>query len=63
MKGDNVKEVVMSWVAKELPDYGWPTKIVKRGKRAGQVVFEPHCYDVADAYVMARAAHAERVKR
>ena len=32
------------------------------GKNKGQTVFEPQCYDVADAYVMARASHADRVK-
>jgi hypothetical protein len=61
-KGDNVKEVVMGWVAQQEKGYTWPTKVISRGKRAGEVVFEPICYDVADAYVMARAAHAGRVK-
>ena len=61
-KGDNVKEVVMDWVAQQVKGYTWPTKVISRGKRAGEVVFEPICYDVADAYVMARAAHAGRVK-
>ena len=61
-KGQNVKEVVMAWVANDVTDYAWPTKVVSRGKRKGETVFEPFCYDVADAYVMARASHAARVK-
>lgn len=61
-KGQNIKDVVMSWVASDVVDYSWPTKVITRGKRKGETVFEPFCYDVADAYVMARAAHAERVK-
>jgi Holliday junction resolvasome RuvABC endonuclease subunit len=61
-KGDNVKEIVMKWAADQERDFQWPTKVISRGKRAGETVFEPYCYDVADAYVMARAAHAARVK-
>lgn len=61
-KGQNIKDVVMAWVAQDVTSYVWPTKVVTRGKRKGETVFEPFCYDVADAYVMARAAHDERVK-
>ena len=60
-KSDNVKEVVMKWVSKDVPGYPWPTKVVTRGKRKGETVFEDFCYDVADAYVMAKAHHAARV--
>jgi hypothetical protein len=62
-KSENVKEVVMRWVAADVPDHPWPTKVVKRGKSAGMTVFDPTCFDVADAYVIARAHHASRVKR
>lgn len=59
-KGANVKEVVMDWVSKDVPQYEWPTKAVTRGKKKGQVVFQESCFDVADAYVMAKAAHVNR---
>jgi len=62
-KGDNVKEVVMSWVAGDVPHHEWPTKTITRGVRKGQVIFEDSCYDVADAYVMAKARFARRVKQ
>jgi len=62
-KGGNVKDAVMSWVAADVPGYQWPTRILTRGKNRGQTVFEDFCYDVADAYVMARAGHSNRVKR
>lgn len=61
-KGDNVKEVVMRWVAESERDYVWPTRLVTRGKKRGQTIFEDSCFDVADAYVMARAHHLGRVK-
>ena len=61
-KGENIKDVVMTWVAGSVVDYVWPTKVISRGKRKGETVFEPYCYDVADAYVMAKAAHCGRVK-
>jgi Holliday junction resolvasome RuvABC endonuclease subunit len=60
-KGANVKEVVMDWVSRDVPEYEWPTKSVTRGKKKGQVVFQESCFDVADAYVMAKAAHVNRV--
>ena len=52
----------MQWVASDVDNYDWPTKIVTRGKRKGETVFEASCYDVADAYVMAKAIHVRRVK-
>jgi len=61
-KGDNVKEVVMKWVSSDLKDYEWPTRVVSRGKRKGETIFEETCFDVADAYVIAKAHHAARVK-
>jgi len=61
-KDDKVKEVVMDWVAKSLPDYQWPTRVVTRGKNRGAVIFEESCFDVADAYVMARASYESLVK-
>ena len=62
-KGGNVKDAVMAWVAADVPEYQWPTKTLTRGKNRGQTVFEDVCYDVADAYVMAKAGHADCVKR
>lgn len=61
-KGDNVKEVVMRWVSENERGYVWPTRVVTRGKKRGLTIFEDSCFDVADAYVMARAHHVARVK-
>ena len=58
--GADTKEQVLTWAKSELgPSYTWPTKILQSGPRKNQVVLEPGCYDMADAYVIARAAHLE----
>ena len=49
------KEQIFEWVNNRV-DYTWPTKILKSGPRKGKEVFEPGCYDMADAYVIASAA-------
>ena len=50
----STKEQVLSWVRGEV-DYEWPTRVMKSGPRKGQVVLEDYVYDMADAYVIARA--------
>lgn len=54
-KSKTTKEKVFEWILGELPGYGWPTKLVKRGKKAGEHVRVPECYDMADSYVVAKA--------
>ena len=51
----STKDQILDWVSVELVDYDWPTKVLKTGKRKGQKVFEPGCYDMADSYVIAQA--------
>ena len=55
-KGEDVKKNVFEWVLKQEPEYTWPTKTVKLGKRKGEVIYEKGVEDACDAYVMARAA-------
>ena len=35
--------------------YQWPVKILKSGPRKGLEILQPGCYDMADAYVIAKA--------
>lgn len=60
--GADTKIQVLEWATKELIDYSWPQKTLKSGPRKNQVVVEPGCYDMADAYVIARAAKLEHIK-
>ena len=60
--GADTKIQVLDWASKELSDYLWPTKTLKSGPRKNQVVVEPGCYDMADAYVIARAAKLEHIR-
>jgi Holliday junction resolvasome RuvABC endonuclease subunit len=54
-KTRHVKEVVLEWATGDIGEYQWPTRVATRGKNKGQVLLEEACYDMADAYVMARA--------
>ena len=52
----NTKDQVFEWV-KVQPDmisYPWPTKVLKSGKNKGITRNEAVCFDIADAYVVAR---------
>jgi len=61
--GTNTKDQVLEWAKSELgPSYSWPTKTLKSGPRKNQTVLEPGCYDMADAYVIARSALLEHFK-
>ena len=55
--GSPTKEQVLKWVTGEIldQDYSWPKKTLKSGPRKGLEILIPECYDMADAYVMARA--------
>lgn len=50
------KEQVRLWVDNDLGGYDWPKKTLKTGPRKGETEFEKFCYDMADAFVIARAA-------
>ena len=60
--GADTKVQVMEWAAAELSSFEWPTKTLRNGPRKGTVVLEPGCYDMADAYVIARASKLEHIK-
>jgi len=53
-RGSNSKQIVHEWVSAET-DFVWPTKILRGGPRKGQEVLIDACYDMADAYLIARA--------
>jgi Holliday junction resolvasome RuvABC endonuclease subunit len=53
--GAATKEQVFEWVRKDFPDFKWPKKVLKSGPRKGVEIFDPRCYDMADAYVIAMA--------
>jgi Holliday junction resolvasome RuvABC endonuclease subunit len=59
--GIPVKEQVFHWVCNNI-DYEWPTKILQSGPRKGQTVLIDQVYDMADAWVIARAGfiHLEK---
>jgi Holliday junction resolvasome RuvABC endonuclease subunit len=52
--GISIKEQVFKWVTQNI-NYPWPTKILKSGPRKGLEINLEECYDIADAYVIARA--------
>ena len=54
--GVSTKEQVLTWAMNEVKTHDWPTKVVSRGKLKGQTVQIKECYDMADAYVIAKAA-------
>jgi len=53
-RGSNSKQIVHEWVSSET-SFDWPTKILRGGPRKGQEVLIDACYDMADAYLIARA--------
>jgi len=50
------KEQVLLWVDNDLSGYDWPMKTLKSGPRKGETEMEQFCYDMADSFVIARAA-------
>jgi len=56
--GAPTKEQVIQWTTAELSEtkFSWPTKTLKSGPRQGQTILLPECADMADAYVVCRAA-------
>lgn len=53
--GDPTKDQVLNWAKNETKEYSWPLKTLKSGPRKGITILDPRCYDIADAYVIARA--------
>ena len=51
----STKEQVFSFVKDQLPKYDWPTRMLKSGPRKGLVLFADSCYDISDAYIIARS--------
>lgn len=59
--GKPTKEQVIDWVTSDMSEdpsceFIWPTKVLKSGPRVGQEIILPECSDMADAYVIAKAA-------
>ena len=53
--GISTKEQILSWVKDKLPDFDWPTKMLKSGPRKGLKIEGPSCYDIADSFVVAKS--------
>jgi len=54
--GQPTKNQVHAWVSSQLSeDYQWPMKKLKSGPRKGLEIYDPVCFDMSDAYVIARA--------
>ena len=58
--GAPIKAQIFDWVSssQDLKEYDWPTKTLKSGPRRGQIILDPRCYDMADAYVIAKSGHS-----
>jgi len=52
----DTKEQIVNWVSIQEPHWSWTTKLISRGKNAGTTIHETFCYDMADAYVIGKAA-------
>jgi len=54
--GKPTKDQVHEWVSSQVGiEYSWPIKTLKSGPRKGKQIYDPACFDMADAYVIARA--------
>ncbi len=52
----STKEQVLEWVKTNgMQDFLWPMKTLKSGPRKGRVIFDDSCYDISDAFVIAKA--------
>ena len=51
----NTKEQILEWVSSrpEMKNFVWPKKKLKSGPNAGKERLEAHCFDIADAFVVA----------
>jgi len=55
-KSRDTKDQIMEWV-ESVTGTQLPRRLVKVGKKKGQVIYDNGVNDAADAYVMARAAY------
>lgn len=57
-KSVDIKEFILRWTKSrpEFDNFIWPTKIMKSGKQKNQERDQDFCYDIADAFVMAKWA-------
>lgn len=55
--GKNTKEQILDWAKTQTEnfEFEWPKKTLRAGPRKGLEIFDPVCYDMADAYVISRA--------
>ena len=53
--GVSTKEQILAWVKTQIPEFAWPTKILKSGPRKGVTISAPACYDIADSFVVAKS--------
>ena len=57
--GAPTKEQVLEWVSRNIgeenKDYKWPQKTLKSGPRKGITIIDVSAFDMADAFVIARA--------
>tara|TARA_Y100000310_G_scaffold208119_1_gene208656 strand:- start:236 stop:790 length:555 start_codon:yes stop_codon:yes gene_type:complete len=52
----STKEQVLEWVTYNgMNDFQWPTRTLKSGPRKDHVIFADGCYDISDAFVIAKA--------
>jgi len=57
------KDQVLEQVSKDIGDvYKWPTKVLKSGPRKGQTIIDKNSYDMADAFVIAKARWVEKTQ-
>tara|TARA_A100001011_G_scaffold399016_1_gene505785 strand:- start:11429 stop:11980 length:552 start_codon:yes stop_codon:yes gene_type:complete len=49
------KEQVLDFVKTKIAYYDWPMRTLKSGPRKGLVLFADSCYDIADAYIIAKS--------
>ena len=60
----STKDQVLEQVSEIIGEkYDWPKKILKSGPRKGQEIVDKNSYDMADAYVIARARWIEKIKK
>lgn len=52
----NTKEQVFEWSMQQqtMSGFEWPTKVLKSGPSKGKTRYESFCFDIADAFVVAR---------
>lgn len=60
---ETTKDQVFKWVQNDNPEIDWPVKMVSRGRNKGQTKIITECYDMADAYIIAKACYnSQKIK-